>query len=142
MGQAANNVGKLGENVTQVLNEIREGMGVSISALALSCDISQPTLHRLLNAQRPMYLEQFYQICEALKVKPTAILEDAESRLAVQNTETPSLVSHLPIPPQPTQEELETLLAEADIAAAARDIPKGLENLNEDWTRQDLDWEE
>lgn len=132
---------EIARKIGEILSARQEELGVSLRQIEESSGVSRMSVSRILAGQPSMSADKLIDVARALKLEAWKVWKQAEEELQAENL-TPAPISELPIPPQPTQEELETLLAEADTAAAARDIPKGLENLNEDWTRQDLDWPE
>lgn len=150
MGRQKVEVTDLEKAVISLIKEKAVKLNLSINALAIASDMHQATLHRMLSETQNLTLAYLEKVCKGLGVRASELVKTAELLVIERQYEAehqkrqaqPAPISDLPIPPQPTQEELEALLAEADIAAAARDIPKGLENLGEDWTRQDLDWPE
>jgi DNA-binding XRE family transcriptional regulator len=63
---------------------IRNKRGMTLDDLAQAAGIGKRTLVRIEKGERPMDMRQLYQICLALRVKPSTIINAMESEVGIQ----------------------------------------------------------
>jgi transcriptional regulator with XRE-family HTH domain len=63
---------------------IRNKRGMTQTDLAKAAGIGKRTLIRIELGERPMDMRQLYQICRALRVKPSTIIDAMESEIGIQ----------------------------------------------------------
>lgn len=82
MGTNAREVGDYSLAVSAELRAAIAHKGYSVRAFASAFNIPMTTLHRTLRGERVVDVEDLAQICGALNLDPSAVLERAEAELA------------------------------------------------------------
>lgn len=67
--------------VATVLDERREQLRFTYTALAKESGINLRTLHRLLHDERPIQMGYFIAIVRALDIDPSQVVAEASSRI-------------------------------------------------------------
>lgn len=77
MGTNARDIGPVSEAVSEELRALLARHKMSVRAFAQTHNLPLTTLHKTLNAQRVVDVEDLYSICEPLGADPAEILDAA-----------------------------------------------------------------
>lgn len=81
MASGSRDIGPFGAQVARLLSDARNEAGLTLRALEEVVGVSNAQISRMLNGLKPMTVDEFSAICEALGLTPSAVLDEAQAAL-------------------------------------------------------------
>jgi len=135
------------QKIAEILEESTGEIGMSQNALAKKSGVSQAQISRIFSGKRDVSLTQLFSIALALGKSGSALLAEAEARLAASAQAAPELeVAHVPVmgdvdfePIPPSEEKMLTLAANS----TREDVERSrLEEIGEESQLPPEEWDE
>lgn len=77
MPSGSRQIGPFGMVVASILSDARNAAQVSLQALNETSGVNYSQLSRMLAGQKPMTLDEYVAICEALRLDPESVMAQA-----------------------------------------------------------------
>lgn len=102
-------VQKCGELVSQILTKMMKEKRLSLRNIQAVTGIPHVQVARYLNAERPLDIDRFFALCEALDLVPSEVVREVERELGLLPEIPPNNVT--PLKPVGTKTDAEDTLA-------------------------------
>lgn len=102
MASGSRDIGPFGAQVARQLSDARNEAGLTLRALEEVVGVSNAQISRMLNGLKPMTVDEFSAICEALGLTPSTVLDEAQQALAGDLNTEPTLAPVTPLRPATT----------------------------------------